>query len=107
MHRTELINESDFTIMTIYQSAFRGLANYYRLAYNLQTLQRVKWVMEQSLTKTLALKYKMSVRRVYAKYKADLLVDGTLYKGLRVMVPREGKKPLVATTAYMAEQCIH
>ena len=97
IHRTELVNESDFTIMTIYQSAFRGLANYYRLAYNMQTLQRVKWVMEQSLTKTLALKYKMSVRRVYAKYKADLLVDGTLYKGLRVIVPREGKKPLIAT----------
>ena len=97
MYRTELVNESDFTIMTIYQSAFRGFANYYRLAYNMQTLQRVKWVMEQSLTKTLALKYKMSVRRVYAKYKADLLVDGTLYKGLHVPVPREGKKPLVAT----------
>ncbi len=97
IHRMELVNESDYTIMTIYQSAFRGLANYYRLAYNMHTLHDVKWVMEQSLTKTLAHKHKLSVRRIYAKYKTDLPVEGTLYKGLQVVVLREGKKPLVAT----------
>jgi len=97
IHRMELVNESDYTIMTIYQSAFRGLANYYRLAYNMQTLQHVKRVMEQSLTKTLARKHRISVRRIRAKYKADLLVEGTAYKGLQVVVPREGKKPLIAT----------
>jgi len=93
----ELVNESDYTIVTIYQSAFRGLANYYRLAYNMPTLQYVKRVMEQSLTKTLARKHKVSVRRIRAKYKADLSIEGTIYKGLQVVVLREGKKPLVAT----------
>ncbi|MFL5704401.1 MAG: reverse transcriptase domain-containing protein [Ktedonobacteraceae bacterium] len=97
IHRMELINESDYTIMTIYQSEFRGLANYYRLAYNLHTLQQVKWVMDQSLTKTLAYKHKTSVRKICTKYKADLHVGGAIYKGLQVVVPREGKKPLVAT----------
>ncbi len=34
---------------------------------------------------------------IRAKYKADLLVENTIYKGLQVVVLREGKKPLVAT----------
>lgn len=97
MHRTELLNESDYTIIATYQLEFRGIANYYRLAYNLHTLQRLKWVMEQSLTKTLATKHHTSVQKIIDKYKAELVVEGTTYKGLRVSVPREGKKPLVAT----------
>jgi hypothetical protein len=48
------------------------------------------------LTKTLAGKYKQSVHKIYKKYAADLEVDGVNYKGLRIIVPREGKKPLVA-----------
>jgi group II intron reverse transcriptase/maturase len=96
-HRAELLNESDFTIIATYQLEYRGLVNYYRMAYNLHTLSKLKWVMEQSLTKTLASKYKISVSKVYKKYKAELDVEGKKYKGLQVTVPREGKKPLVAT----------
>jgi group II intron reverse transcriptase/maturase len=97
IHRMELVNESDYTIIAIYQAEFRGLANYYQLAYNMPTLQYVKWVMEQSLTKTLARKHKTSVRQVWKKHKTDLHVNGATYKGLQVIVPRAGKKPLVAT----------
>jgi hypothetical protein len=49
------------------------------------------------LTKTLAHKHKISVRRVYKKYKVELDIEGKKYKGLQVKVSREGKKPLVAT----------
>ncbi len=38
----------------------------------------------------------MSVQKIFDKYKAELIVDDVIYKGLRVVVPREGKKPLVA-----------
>ena len=34
--RTELIQASDYTIVLTYQLEFRGLANYYQLAYNMQ-----------------------------------------------------------------------
>ena len=54
IHRAELLNESDYTILATYQLEYRGIVNYYRMAYNLHTLQKLKWVMEQSLTKTLA-----------------------------------------------------
>jgi AI2M/AI1M-like, HNH endonuclease/Type II intron maturase len=97
MHRPELLNESDYSIVATYQLEFRGIANYYRLAYNLHTLYQLKWVMDQSLTKTLATKHHTSVQKIIDKYKAELVVEGTSYKGLRVSVPREGKKPLVAT----------
>jgi Reverse transcriptase (RNA-dependent DNA polymerase) len=35
--RTELIKASDYTIVLTYQLEFRGLANYYQLAYNMRT----------------------------------------------------------------------
>jgi group II intron reverse transcriptase/maturase len=97
VHRAELLNESDYTIIATYQLEYRGLVNYYRMAYNLHTLQKLKWIMETSLTKTLAHKHKMSGRFVYEKYKTNLEVNGKTYKGLQVNVLREGKKPLTAT----------
>jgi group II intron reverse transcriptase/maturase len=96
-HRASLLNESDYTIITTYQLEYRGIVNYYRHAYNLHTLQSLKWVMEWSLTKTLAHKHKTSVGNIYKKYQTRLSVDGKTYKGLQITVPREGKKPLVAT----------
>jgi group II intron reverse transcriptase/maturase len=96
-HRASLLNESDYTIITTYQLEYRGIVNYYRHAYNLHTLQSLKWIMEWSLTKTLAHKHKTSVGNIYKKYQTRLSVDGKTYKGLQVTVPREGKKPLVAT----------
>ena len=97
VHRTELTNESDYTILMTYQLEYRGIVNYYRLAYNLHTLQHLKWVMDTSLTKTLAHKHKLSVPKVYDKYRAELNVNGMTYKGLQVVIPREGKNPLTAT----------
>jgi len=66
------------------------------MALNMRSLTHLKWVMEISLTKTLASQHKMSVRQVYRKYGTDHQVDKRLYKGLSVTVPREGKEPLVA-----------
>jgi hypothetical protein len=97
IQRAELLHESDYTIIFIYQLVYRGIANYYRLAYNMHTLSKLKWVMEVSLTKTLANKYKMTVSQVREKYSAELVVNGKKYKGLQVSIPRQDKKPLIAT----------
>jgi group II intron reverse transcriptase/maturase len=96
-NRIELEYESDFAIISTYQLEFQGFANYYRLAYNMTTLHKLKWVMENSLTKTLAQKFQISVPKVYEKYGAELMVDDKKYKGLQVILPRQEKKPLVAT----------
>jgi hypothetical protein len=97
VHRVELINDSDFTIIATYQLEYRGIANYYRLAYNMHILKKLRWIMEQSLTKTLARKFKTSVSKIYDKYEVELEVDGKRYKGLQTVIPREGKEPQVAT----------
>jgi len=96
VHRIELINDTDFTIVATYQSEYRGMVNYYKLAYNLRAMDHLKWIMETSLTKTLANKLKITVNQVYKRYETQLTVDGRTYKGLQVVIPREGKDPLTA-----------
>jgi group II intron reverse transcriptase/maturase len=97
VHRAEWIQESDFTIVAMYQLEFRGIANYYKLAYNMHTLTKLEGVMETSLIKTLATKYKVTAPNIYEKYGTRLEVEGKEYKVLQVVIPREEKKPLVAT----------
>jgi len=97
IHRAELSHESDYTIIMKYQLECRGIANYYRLAFNMHTLGWLKWIMERSLTMTLAHKFKVSVPKIYERYGAKLEVEGKEYKGLQVSIPRQDKKPLVAT----------
>jgi group II intron reverse transcriptase/maturase len=97
IHRPELLYLSDYDIVMVYQSRYRGIANYYQMAYNMHSLGKLKRYMEVSLLKTLAAKHKMSVQKVVEKYRASIQVQGKEYKVLQVVIPREGKKPLVAT----------
>ena len=83
LHRTELINDSDFTIIELFQAEYRGLVEYYRLAYNLHRLTTLEGVMEQSLTKTLAAKHKLSVPKVYRRYQAVFREGKKCYKVLQ------------------------
>ncbi len=96
-HRAELLDNEDYTIVLTDQLEYRGIANYYQLAHNMFHLKELKWIMEISLTKTLAAKYKLPVVKVYEKYGTTLMVQGKKYKVLQASVPREGKSPLVAT----------
>lgn len=96
-HRAELIKYDDYDIVRTYQLEYRGLANYYRLAYNMRTLDEVKYVMQTSLLKTLAAKHKSTVKAITRKYKAELMVNGKKYSGFQAIKPRKEKKPLIAT----------
>jgi hypothetical protein len=96
IHRPELLRESDFTIIASYQAEYRGVVEYYRLAYTLHSLHTLQWVMDQSLMMTLANKQRTSVLKIVKKYQATFLIDGKPYKGLQVIREREGKKPLIA-----------
>jgi len=98
IHRAERLNDDAYSIVALYQAEYRGLVNYYRPAHNLRDLGILKWTMERSLTMTLASKFKISVPSVYRRLHATVLNDnGKSYKGLRVVVEREGKRPLIAT----------
>jgi group II intron reverse transcriptase/maturase len=96
IHRPELLTETDYTIIQRYQSVLRGVYNYYCMAVNVGCKTRMfllKWVLESSLTRTLAWKLKISVAKVYRRYRVH--IDG--HPALQVTIPREGKPPLVAT----------
>jgi group II intron reverse transcriptase/maturase len=97
LHRPELLADSAFSTVARYQQEFRGVVNYYRLADNVCKLSHLKWVMETSLTKTLAAKLRISVPKVYRRFGTTLQTPLGPYKGLRVVVERgPARKPLVA-----------
>jgi hypothetical protein len=72
-------------------------ANYYQLADNMSTLDKLKRCMELSLYKTLATKHGSTVKKIVEKHGATTEVQGKEYKILQVTIPPEGKEPLVAT----------
>lgn len=95
--RTALLHNSAYTIVAQYQQEFRGLAEYYQLAYNLHQLNTLKWRMERSLVCTLSDKLRSPVRQVYARFTASIQTDHGPRKVLQVVVERgEGKAPLIA-----------
>jgi group II intron reverse transcriptase/maturase len=95
--RPELLHDSVYSIVVQYQQEYRGLVAYYRLAYNLHQLNRLRWLMEWSLTQTLAEKLKTSVRQVYRRYQTMLPTGHGPRAGLQVTVQRgAGQKPLIA-----------
>jgi hypothetical protein len=97
VHRKSLLLESDVTIMTIYQAIVRGIANSSRLAYNMYRLDNLSWVLETSRLKTLAKKHGTSMPAIANKYRATSVVGDKKYTGLQVKIPREEKRPFVAT----------
>jgi len=84
---TGLLMYSDAHIIDEFQARFRGIAEYYQYAVNRHSLASLKNIMQQSLVKTLAHKYKTTVSRIYWKYRGTLTVNDTTYKTLQVSVP--------------------
>src|SRR6266516_3235054 len=60
IHRPELLNDSEYDIITRYQGEYRGLVHYYGLAQNLAQLGSLRGTMATSLLKTLAGKHQTS-----------------------------------------------
>jgi group II intron reverse transcriptase/maturase len=95
--RFELLNNDPYTVVAGYAREYRGFVQYYRMAQNLRTLSRLRWVMEQSLAKTLAQKLNVSVAHIHRRYGQTVQTPTGPRKTIRVTVGREGAQPLVAT----------
>jgi group II intron reverse transcriptase/maturase len=87
IHQAGLLMCSDAHIIDAYQSKYRGIANYYKFAVDRNQLSKLRYVMETSLVKTLASKFKITVSQVYRKYQGAQEVDGRAYSTLQVEVP--------------------
>lgn len=84
-----------YSIVAQYQAEWRGMVQYYRMAYNLHILQHLKYVMEVSLVQTLAKKYKTTCQKIYRRYGATIQTEDGDRKVLRVTIDRASpKKPL-------------
>jgi Type II intron maturase len=65
IHLMQRVNDTAYNIVAQYQAEYVGIVQYYRLTYNLHQLSKLKWMMEVSLVKTLAKKYKTTCARIY------------------------------------------
>ena len=71
LHRGKLINCTDIDIITKYNSEIRGLYNYYRLAHNVSVLNKFAFIMEYSMYKTFACKYRSTISKMIDKYSIN------------------------------------
>ena len=70
--RPSLIFNDDLEILDRYNREIRGLYNYYSIANNCAAaLNNFKYIMEFSMYKTFAGKYKSSVKKICKKYKKN------------------------------------
>lgn len=69
--RTEFINNDDLEILSRYNAEIRGLYNYFAVANNCSELHAFKYIMEYSMYKTFALKYRTTVVRICKSYKRN------------------------------------
>ncbi|MGG0486289.1 reverse transcriptase domain-containing protein [Priestia aryabhattai] len=79
LHRNNLIRLDDLEILSTYNAEIRGLYNYYRIANNASVLNKFKYVMEYSLYKTFASKYRKSKGKIINKYSINGIF-GVKYK---------------------------
>jgi group II intron reverse transcriptase/maturase len=99
IHRKELLDETDYTIVQRYQSILRGLYNYYCMASNVyKRMGRIKWILQTSLLKTLAGKHRRKLSETIRLYR----VPDQEYTTFRATLARPGKEPLTATFGGMS-----
>lgn len=95
--RGPLPHDENYTIVAKYGSEYRGFVQYYLLAQDVFRLEKLRWVMEKSMLKTLAKKHKSTVAKMARKYKASIDTPDGARTCFQVTAHREqGKKPLVA-----------
>ncbi len=69
--RSGLIYNDDLEILDRYNRELVGFCNYYLIANNCALLHNFRFIMEYSMYKTFAGKYKSSVRKINKKYRKD------------------------------------
>ena len=96
-HRPQMLSDHDYSIISQYQAEYQGVVQYYLLAADVCHLNRLHWVMETSLLKTLAGKHSSSVAKMARKYKATIDTPYGPRVCFQTTVERgAGKKPLIA-----------
>ena len=69
--------------ISLYRSINQGILNYYRFVDNVNGLVRIQYILQYSLAKTFAAKYRISVRKVFTRFGKNITV---------VVKAQDGKK---------------
>ena len=87
-HRTYLFHNDDLEILKGYNAEIRGMYNYYKIADNASVLGNFGYIMEYSVYKTFAAKYKTHVGAIKDKYRVgkDFGVRYETKSGSKVML---------------------
>lgn len=113
IQRSELIDDSPFSIVSRYQSEWRGLVEYYQLAWNMNArLGRLFYFMNVSLAKTLACKLQISRKAVFETFRREVETPQGSRKVLLIRRERPGKPDLITyfggislTRSKIAQNC--
>ncbi|MBN2012423.1 hypothetical protein JW960_24050 [candidate division KSB1 bacterium] len=92
--RRELLNLSDYDIISTYEVELQGLINYYSRIHNLNQLWHLRYKWKRSLIKTLAAKHCTKMQTIRRRYQ--LFRTATTSKLIGVQIHRGNKKPLTA-----------
>lgn len=68
VRRPQLINNDDLEILNRHNAEIRGFYNYYSIADNCKRIDSFAYIMEYSMYKTLAAKYKSTIPKILDKY---------------------------------------
>ncbi|MEU9609895.1 reverse transcriptase domain-containing protein [Streptomyces sp. NPDC048057] len=94
--QANLVNCDDSVIIATYGQKYRGVVQYYLLANDVWRMERLRWVMEVSMLRTLAAKHQSTVGRMARRYKAKILTPHGLRTCFEARIERAGRKPLIA-----------
>jgi hypothetical protein len=95
--RAGLLNRDDYRIVQVYGAEYRGIIQYYLLAHNVSRLNRLRWVAETSMLKTLAAKHKSTVSKMAARHRAHIATPHGLRTCFEAHLHRgNDRQPLVA-----------
>lgn len=71
VHRGKLTGREDLSILDQYNGEVRGLCNYYSIANNRSKLHKFRYIMEYSMYKTFACKYRTTKAKIIEKYRIN------------------------------------
>jgi len=94
--RPELLGLDDHLIVGTYGAEYRGITQYYLLAGDVWRWNRLRWVAETSMLKTLARKHRSTVQKMAARHKTVIQTPHGPRVCFEARAEREGRKPLVA-----------
>jgi group II intron reverse transcriptase/maturase len=94
--RKELLSYDDYTIINSYGSQYRGVVQYYLLAGDVWRFDRLRWVMETSMLKTLAAKHRSTVTTMARTFKSLVDTPHGPHTCFQASVNRDSRKPLVS-----------